>query len=168
MTDDVREALTMKLNEEIANDVLIKIPKDTTPQNIISIFAVGKLNEIGDMVLNAHSCRIVLDCSRTANQMSHFKATQADGISQIINKAARFTKRGLIGTKDIQSMFNCFKLDRKLWPFFCVEHPDMGLFCYKRCQMGWAVSPQSVREFMLRILYKFKDNLCRYLDDIIF
>ena len=67
-----------------------------TPKNIISIFAVRKKNDIGDMVLNAHSCRIVLDCSRTVNQMSHFKATQADGVTQIINKAAILLKRDLL------------------------------------------------------------------------
>jgi hypothetical protein len=43
----------------------------------------------------------------------------------------------------------------------------MGRFCYLRCPMGWSVSPQSVREFMMRILYKFKDNCQRYLNEII-
>jgi len=81
---------------------------------------------------------------------------------------AKHTKSGLIGIIDIQNMFSCFKLDRELWPFFTVEHPTMGLFCFKRMPQGWIVCPSIARNFMLQILYKFKHCLCRYLDDIVF
>ena len=167
MPPDVLAALEKTLNEQIANNVLIKLPKDMFPENIISIFAVGKRNQLGDIVLNANSCRIVIDCSRNLNQATSFKARQTDAIHEIIQKVARYTKLGYIAVMDIKSMFYCFKLERSLWPFFCVEHPRMGLFAFKRTPMGWLVSPSACREYLMQILYKHRGYCYRYLDDII-
>ena len=68
---------------------------------------------------------------------------------------------------DLQQMFYSFALDRSLWGYFVVEHPHMGLFNYVRLPQGWLASPAKTKEFMVQILYKFKDNLRRYMDDIV-
>jgi len=64
----MKEALEHKLDVEVANDVLIKLPSDMSPKNIINVFVVKKRNDEGKMVLNTQFCRMVVDCSRTVNQ----------------------------------------------------------------------------------------------------
>ena len=167
MAPNVLEALTSKLDNEIANDVLIKLPRGMPVKNIINVFAVPKKDKFGNVVLNMTHCRIVVDCSRTVNGNTEFRGTQSDNINEIVQTVCPYTTKGFITILDISQMFFCFRLDRDLWPYFVVEHPEMGLFCYKRMPQGWIVCPSVAREFMLQILYKFKTYLRRYLDDIV-
>ena len=167
MSPQVLEALTAKLDNEIANDVLIKLPKGMPVKNIINVFAVPKKDKFGNVVLNMTHCRIVVDCSRNVNGNTEFRGTQSDNINEIVQTVCPYTNDGFITILDISQMFFCFRLDRDLWPFFVVEHPQMGLFCYKRMPQGWIVCPSVAREFMLQILYKFRKFLRRYLDDIV-
>ena len=119
------------------------------------------------MVLNTHNVRIVADCARNVNFATKHKGQQADSIAQTIQHVARFTEKGYMAVMDLQQMFYSFALDRSLWGYFVIEHPHMGLFNYVRLPQGWLASPAKTKEFMVQILYKYKDNLRRYMDDIV-
>ena len=68
MPEDVKSASISQMNNEIANGVLVRLPRDMQPKNIISCFAIGKKDgKSGEIVLNTQSCRIVVDCSKTVN-----------------------------------------------------------------------------------------------------
>jgi hypothetical protein len=133
----------------------------------LPMFAVGKKNEEGQVVLNTHNVRIVADCARNVNFATKHKGQQSDSIAQTIQHVANFTGNGYMAVMDLQQMFYSFALDRSLWGYFVVEHPHMGLFNYVRLPQGWLASPAKTKEFMVQILYKFKSNLRRYMDDIV-
>ena len=93
------------MNNEIANGVLVRLPRDMQPKNIISCFAVGKKDgKSGEIVLNAQSCRIVVDCSKSVNEFTSFKAsrkTRMPGMTQLTmssstDKLKAMRKRGLL------------------------------------------------------------------------
>ena len=48
-----------------------------------------------------------------------------------------------------------------------VQHPDYGLFQYTKMPQGWIQSPSQLRCFLQQILWKHKNNVRRYMDDII-
>jgi hypothetical protein len=136
-------------------------------ENILPMFAVGKKNEQGQVVLNTHNVRIVADCARNVNLATKHKGQQSDSIAYTIQQVADYTEKGYMAVMDLQQMFYSFALDRSLWGYFVVEHPHMGLFNYVRLPQGWLASPAKTKEFMVQILYKFKDNLKLYMDDIV-
>ena len=166
MSDQVKNDLVTKLNTEIANGILQRLPKGQTPKHVLPIFPVGKRGDDGNIVLNTNSIRLVADCSRSINVATHFSATQSDNLKSIIQKIAKYTKKGLVCSLDISQMFFSFEIERKLQPYFCVEHPTCGIFAYTRLPMGWVCSVANSREFLMRMLYAHKDYTTRYLDDL--
>lgn len=168
-------ACTQKLDREIALGILGKLDDDQVPKNILPIFPVVKPGDRDAMMpgsadeicVNVSKIRLVADASRGANLATTFAATQSDNVKRILQKVAPYTVNGLVGSLDISMMFFSFNLEGKLHPFFCVEHPLMGLWAYKRLPMGWIASPSATRFFLMEILYKFRNNIERYLDDII-
>ena len=167
MSAVVKKDLITKFNTEIANGILVRPPKGTVVRHILPVFPVGKRGDDGKIVLNTTNIRIVADCSRAVNDATCFTATQADNIREIIQLVAKYTKWGLICCLDISQMFYSFELDRDLWAYFGVEHPEAGVFVYSRLPMGWVGSCAFSREFLMRILYKFRNNSRRYLDDVV-
>ena len=68
---------------------------------------------------------------------------------------------------DISEAFHSIRLDPKLYPYFCVDHPIIGPCYYKRLAQGWISSPDFCREFLMLILGRFNKNVARYADDIL-
>jgi len=166
MPDQVKSDLVDKLNKEIANGILKRLPKGVSPMHVLPIFSVGKRGDDGHIQLNTNCIRLVMDCSHSINLATQFSATQSDNIKSIIQKVAKYTKHGRICTLDISQMFFSFEIERKLQKYFCVEHPTCGIFAYTRLPMGWICSVSSSREFLMRMLYKHEKYTTRYLDDL--
>ena len=174
MPPHILQAVREKFNTEIAAGVLKRLPKGVTPAHILPIFAVSKkdddggrtLDKNGKVIINTSNVRLVADCNRGLNFATEFKATQVDNIKTIIQAVTPYTVKGLICILDVSQMFYSFNLEEKLHRYFCIEHPDNGIFCYRVLPMGWIQAPSSSRQFLQSILYAHKNYLYRYLDDI--
>ena len=173
MSDHVLKAVIEKFDTEIAAGILTRVPEGMIVQHVLPIFPVDKKDDsppgcknFGKVATNFSKVRLIADCSRAINWASTFKPTQADSIRNILQKVADFTKKGFVAVLDISQMFYSFELSRDLWPYFVIEHPIAGQFCYTRLPMGWLNSPSISRLFMMRILLKYHDRITRYLDDL--
>ena len=174
MPADVLKSVIEKFDEEIASGILRRLPHGVKRQHVLPVFPVSKKNPddpVGSInndkiAVNFSKVRLVADCSKMINAATTFRPTQSDSMRNIVQRVAKYTADGYIGTLDITQQFFSFPLEPKLWPFFCIEHPTNGLFAYCRLPMGWISSPSHARLSMMRMLLKYNDNVVRYLDDI--
>ena len=168
MNEVVLNAVMKKLDEEISQGVLIDcLENGVVPQNILPILGVGKRNGEGKMILNTQSVRIVVNAATGVNDATVFKGQMTDDIHSIIQKVTPYTERGYMCIADLTQAYYSFCLHPSLYPYFCVEHPKRGLFCYRKLVQGWIASPAFCRQFLNIILYKFEGRVFRYMDDLI-
>ena len=170
MSPELRQAICDKFNKELADGVLKRlIRSDVTLKNILPCFAVAKKggDEGPDAKVSAANIRLIADCSRAINGVTVHKGRQGDDIRQITRDVTRFTRSGFLFSIDISDCFHCIRLHPDLYPYFGVQHPDLGDCYYVRLPQGWISSPSFCKDFLLNILSKYSNSLCRYADDVL-
>ena len=170
MSPELRQAICDKFNKELADGVLKRlIRSDITLKNILPCFAVAKKggDDQPDAKVSAANIRLIADCSRAINGVTVHKGRQGDDIRQITRDVTRFTRTGYLFSIDISDCFHCIRLHPDLYPYFGVQHPDLGDCYYVRLPQGWISSPSFCKDFLLNILKKYSNSLCRYADDVL-
>ena len=163
-----RQAMCDKFNKELADGVLKRcIRSDIILKNIMPTFAVAKKGGCLDVNVESAKIRLIADCSRTINSNTIHKGRQGDDIREITRNVSKFTQNGFLFAMDISDCFHCIRLDPSLYPYFGIQHPDLGDCYYTRLPQGWISSPGFCKDFLLNLLGKYSDKLCRYADDVL-
>ena len=152
--------------ELIANGVLV--PADeigVVPKYYVTLMPRSKKDDDGVTYDPMVALRIVNDCTKV-NQLASYPGCPVDRIDECIDGATRASKHGLNCKTDISQCYFCIRIHEDLWPYLCVDVPDMGTFVFVRLPQGWSYSAQFTVTVLKRIFWKFGDNLQRYLDDI--
>ena len=165
------DAVCDKLNEEYADGVIEQnVNGRIVLKHIMPIFSVAKKVDPTtvkvEALTEASNIRLIADCSREINGATVHKGRQGDDIREITRDVAGFTKKGFMFSIDISNCFHCIRLHRDLYPYFGVQHPELGDCYYTRLPQGWISSPAFCKDFLMNILGKYRQNLCRYADDI--
>ena len=164
------KAVCDKLNEEYADGVIEQnVNGRIVLKHIMPIFSVAKKTDTTvkvEAIAEASNIRLIADCSREINGATVHKGRQGDDIREITRDVAGFTKKGFMFSIDISNCFHCIRLHKDLYPYFGVQHPELGDCYYTRLPQGWISSPAFCKDFLMNILGKYRKNLCRYADDI--
>ncbi len=164
------KAVCDKLNEEYADGVIEQnVNGRIVLKHIMPIFSVAKKTDTTvkvEAITEASNIRLIADCSREINGATVHKGRQGDDIREITRDVAGFTKKGYMFSIDISNCFHCIRLHKDLYPYFGVQHPELGDCYYTRLPQGWISSPAFCKDFLMNILGKYRKNLCRYADDI--
>ena len=163
---DKKAAIKKQLLSLLANGVLRMVDEaKITPKYFINLMPRVKKDDDGVEYNPFVALRIVNDCTQV-NQLANYAGTCVDNISECVGWAAQASKNGLNAKTDISSCYYCIRLDKKLWPYMCIEIPDVGIACMVRLPQGWSFSAQYTVAVLRRILWKFDDCIRRYIDDV--
>ena len=137
-----------------------------TPKNILNVLPVKKKDDDGNILKMLNALRIVVD-SRTANGQTLFCGKRTDNLNDALHFAARTSKAGYNIKADIADAYYVIPLDEELWPYFCVDIPILGTYCFVRMVQGWAPAAQICQEVLTRIFFPLFEYLRKYMDDLI-
>ena len=161
-----KDAIKKQMIELIANGVLV--PADelgVTPKYFITLMPRAKTDDDGVQYDPMVALRIVNDCTKV-NQLASYPGCSVDRIDECVDWAVRASRHGLNCKSDISQCYFCIRIHPDLYPYLCVNVPDMGVFVFVRLPQGWSYSAQFTVTVLKRIFWKFGNNLQRYLDDI--
>ena len=163
---DKKAAIKKQLLSLLANGVLKMVDEaNIVPKYFINLMPRIKKDDNGVEYCPFVALRIVNDCT-LVNQLANYAGTTVDNISECVNWAAQASNHGLNAKTDISSCYYCIRLSDKLWPYMCIEIPDVGIACMVRLPQGWSFSAQYTVAVLRRILWKFENNIQRYIDDV--
>ena len=163
---DKKAAIKKQLLSLLANGVLKMVDEaKVVPKYFINLMPRVKKDDDGVEYCPFVALRIVNDCT-LINQLANYAGTTVDNIMECINWAARASTDGLNAKTDISSCYYCIRLARILWAYMCIEIPDVGIACMTRLPQGWSFSAQYTVAVLRRILWKFDNNIQRYIDDV--
>ena len=163
---DKKAAIKKQLLSLLANGVLMMVDDaKIIPKYFINLMPRVKKDDNGVEYNPFVALRIVNDCTKV-NQLANYAGSSVDNISDCVAWAAFASKNGLNAKTDISSCYYCIRLAKSLWPYMCIEIPDVGIACMTRLPQGWSFSAQYTVAFLRLILWKFNDNLRRYIDDV--
>ena len=161
-----KAAIKKQMIELIANGVLIAADElKIIPKYYVTLMPRTKKDDDGVTYDPMVALRIVNDCTKV-NQLASYPGCPVDRIDECVDWATRASKNGLNAKSDISQCYFCIEIHPDLYPYFCVDVPDMGTFVFVRLPQGWSYSAQFTVTVLKRIFWKFGENLQRYLDDI--
>ena len=137
-----------------------------TPKNILNVLPVKKKDDDGNILKMLNALRIVVD-SRAANGQTLFCGKRTDNLNDALHFAARTSKAGFNIKADIADAYYVIPLDEELWPYFCIDIPILGTYCFVRMVQGWAPAAQICQEVLTRIFFPLFEYLRKYMDDLI-
>ena len=162
-----KDAGCKKLDEEIANGILINAAENNIPiLNVLPQLPIPKKDDDGNIIDISKQLRIVSDCGRAINPATDFQATFTDELQPCLNNAALYSSKGYCMKLDISQCYHSFPLAKHLWGYFVVQHPERGAYAYCRAVQGWNRSGAAVRDNLFRIFYDFRKNMSRLMDDV--
>ena len=163
---DKKNAIKKQLIGLLANDVIQMVDDaNVVPKYFINLMPRVKKDDNGVEYCPFVALRIVNDCTKV-NQLANYAGSTVDNISECINWAARASTSGLNAKTDISSCYYAIRIADHLKPYMCIEIPDVGIACMVRLPQGWSFSAQHTVALLRRILWKFGDNIRRYIDDV--
>ena len=137
-----------------------------TPKNILNVLPVKKKDDDGNILKMLNALRIVVD-SRTANGQTLFCGSSTDNLNDALHFAAHTSKAGYNIKADIADAYYTIPLAEDLWPYFCVNIPILGTYCFVRMVQGWAPAAQICQEVLTKIFFPLHQYLRKYMDDLI-
>ena len=163
---DKKAAIKKQLLSLLANGVLKMVDEaGIVPKYFINLMPRVKKDDDGVEYCPFVALRIVNDCT-LVNQLANYAGTTVDNICECIRWAAQASNHGLNAKTDISSCYYCIRLAKTLWQYMCIEIPDVGIACMTRLPQGWSFSAQYTVAVLRRILWKFDNNIQRYIDDV--
>ena len=163
---DDKAAVKKQLIELIANGVIRPIDElNIIPKYFVTIMPRIKKDDDGVKYDPMACLRIVNDFSRV-NEMVNYAGSPVDNIAECVDWAAKSSVKGLNLKTDISQCYFCIRIHQDLYPYLCIDVPDLGGFAFVRLPQGWSYSAQFTVTVLKRIFWKFGQNMQRYLDDI--
>lgn len=159
-------AALKQLSRLIANGVLVSV-KDAkiTPINQLMLLPVKKKDDDGKVLEVLSALRIVVD-SRPANGQTLFSGTQTDNLNDALSFATKMSSSPYAVKADIADAYYVIPLAKDLWPYFCINIPLLGNYCFVRVPQGWAPAAQICQEVMSKLFFPLWKNLRKYMDDV--
>ena len=136
------------------------------PKQQLMMLVVKKKDDDGNVVNILSNARIVVDCI-PVNKRTKFVGMQTDNLPNALTFAVRASSHGYNMKCDVSNAFYIIPLDRSLWPYFCINIPILGLYCFTRVVQGWAPAAQICQDSMTRVFFQMHDSLEKYMDDLI-
>ena len=161
-----KAAIKKQLLKLLANGVLRMVDDaKITPKYFINLMPRVKKDDDGVEYSPFVALRVVNDCTMV-NQLANYAGTSVDHIGECVCWAAKASKNGLNAKTDISNCYYCIRLAMELWPYMCIEIPDVGIACMVRLPQGWSFSAQYTVAVLRHIFWKFDDCIQRYIDDV--
>ena len=150
-----------------ASDVIVPIEKhNVIPHTFVPLMIRTKKNDEGVKIDPFQSLRIITDCTRI-NEMADYPGAAIDNIEENLQHATKSTENGLNVKFDIAQCYFCIPIHPNMYPYFCIDVPDIGIFHLEVLPQGFAPSAQWAIAVIKKILWKFNDHLKRFMDDVI-
>ena len=160
-------AILKQFAKQIADGVLVDVQKEgIIPKNYLQVLPIKKKDDDGKILEALSSLRVVVD-STPVNGQTDYKGLFTDNLNDGIHFAAATSKKGFNIKADIGDAFYAIPLKRDKWGYFCITVPFLGTYCYTRIVQGWGPSAQICQEVFARIFFELKDNMRRYMDDLV-
>ena len=160
-------AILKQFAKQIADGVLVDVQKEgIIPKNYLQVLPIKKKDDDGKVLEVLSSLRVVVD-STPVNGQTDYKGLFTDNLNDGIHFAAATSKKGFNIKADVGDAFYAISLKRDKWGYFCITVPFLGTYCYTRIVQGWGPSAQICQEVFARIFFDLKDNMRRYMDDLV-
>ena len=164
----IRDSVINQFAKLAASGVIVRCDDHgIIPKNQLMVLPVRKKDDDGNLVEPMSGLRLVQDC-RDANGQTKFCGTTTDNINNALRFAAKTSANGFNAKVDIANAYYIIPIDKSLWPYFCVQVPTLGTYCFVRLVQGWAPAAQLCQEVLTHIFYSIKEFLEKYMDDLIF
>ena len=161
-------AMVKKFAELAANGVIVPCHENNiTPINRLMALPVKKKDDDGNVLEVLSALRIVID-SRPANGQTVFNGQKTDNLNEGLSFAMKTSIDGFNAKVDVRNAFFIIPLDRSLWPYFCVDIPFLGTYCFTRVVQGWAPAAQICQDVLTRLFFAIAAFIRKYMDDVIF
>ena len=161
-------AMVKKFAELAANGVIVPCHENgIMPINRLMALPVKKKDDDGNVLEVLSALRIVID-SRPANGQTIFNGQKTDNLNEGLSFAMRTSIDGFNAKVDVRNAFFIIPLDRSLWPYFCVDIPFLGTYCFTRVVQGWAPAAQICQDVLTRLFFTIATYIRKYMDDVIF
>ena len=161
-------AMVKKFAELAANGVIVPCHEaGVTPINRLMALPVKKKDDDGNVLEVLSALRIVID-SRPANGQTVFNGQKTDNLNEGLSFAMKTSIDGFNAKVDVRNAFFIIPLDRSLWPYFCVDIPFLGTYCFTRVVQGWAPAAQICQDVLTRLFFTIAPYIRKYMDDVIF
>ena len=158
-------AIMKQFARQVAHGVLVKVgDAGVTPKNHMQILPVRKKDDDGNIVEAISATRVVINAQST-NAHTLYSGAATDNLEDSIQFAAKASKLGLNLKADISDAYYAIKMDKSMWPYFCVTVPFIGVCCYVRMPQGWAPAGQYCQDELGVIFFPLWENLRKYMDD---
>ena len=161
-------AMVKQFAELAANGVIVPCHENgITPINRLMALPVKKKDDNGNVLEVLSALRIVID-SRPANGQTVFNGQKTDNLNEGLSFAMKTSIDGFNAKVDVRNAFFIIPLDRSLWPYFCIDIPFLGTYCFTRVVQGWAPAAQICQDVLTRLFFAIADFIRKYMDDVIF
>ena len=158
-------AMQKQLLTLAANNVIVPIEKhNVVPHTFVPLMVRTKKDDNGIQIDPFQSLRIITDCTRI-NEMADYPGTDIDQIDESLQHAAKATENGLNVKFDICQFYFGIPIHPIMYPYFCINVPDLGYFHFEVLPQGFAPSAQYAVAVAKKILWKFSDVMDRFMDD---
>ena len=135
------------------------------PKNELMILPVQKKTEDGEKIKILSAVRIVNDC-RELNSKTEFTGTQTDNLVKALDFALKASESGFNMKADVANAYFVIPIDETLWPYFCINIPYLGRYCFVRIVQGWAPAAQICQDTLTRLFFAICRFFEKYMDDI--
>ena len=164
----IKDSVINQFTKLAASGVIVRCDDyGIIPENQLLVLPVRKKDDDGNLVEPMTGLRLVQDC-REANGQTKFCGSKTNNINDALRFATRTSASGFNAKVDIANAYYTIPIDPSLWPFFCVDVPTLGTYCFVRLVQGWAPAAQVCQEVLTHIFYPIHEFLEKYMDDLIF
>ena len=136
------------------------------PKQQLMMLVVKKKDDDGKIIDILQSARIVVN-SQPVNSKTKFTGIQTDNLPDALNFAIGASEFGFNLKCDVSNAFYLIPLKKEMWPYFCINIPILGMYCFTRVVQGWSPAAQICQDTMTRLFFSIHPYLRKYMDDII-
>ena len=134
------------------------------PKQQLMMLLVKKKDDDGKIIDILQSARIVVN-SQPVNSKTKFTGVRTDNLPDALAFAIRASEFGFNLKCDVANAFFLIPLHPDLWPYFCINIPILGMYCFVRVVQGWSPAAQICQDAMTRLFFSIHENFRKYMDD---
>ena len=166
LTGDKLMAVLKTMSELAASGVIRSCSEvGVEPKHELMILPVQKKSDDGEKIKILSAVRIVNDC-RELNSKTEFSGTFTDNLAKALDFALRASASGFNMKADVANAYFIIPIDESIWPYFCINIPYLGRYCFVRIVQGWAPAAQICQDTLTQIFFSICRYLEKYMDDI--